>query len=89
VIATSDFCNVAALAYGDQVLSFQGHPEFNEAFVGALIEDRREVVLDDDVADKGAASLGAPIDRDAIGAGIVSFLKGRESEWKQKKATKA
>nr|WP_321526646.1 type 1 glutamine amidotransferase [uncultured Cohaesibacter sp.] len=89
VIATSDFCHVAALAYGDQVLSFQGHPEFNEAFVGALIEDKREVVLDDDVADKGAASLGAPIDRDAIGAGIVAFLTARESEWKQKKATKA
>nr|WP_321458339.1 gamma-glutamyl-gamma-aminobutyrate hydrolase family protein [uncultured Cohaesibacter sp.] len=89
VIATSDFCNVAALAYADQVLSFQGHPEFNADFVADLIEDRREVVLGDAVAANASASLKTPIDRSAIGEGIVEFLKSREAAWMKSKVAKA
>ncbi|WP_319411345.1 gamma-glutamyl-gamma-aminobutyrate hydrolase family protein [uncultured Cohaesibacter sp.] len=89
VIASSDFCNVAALAYGDQVLSFQGHPEFNAAFVGELIENRREASLGDALADRAASSLELPIDKNAIGAGIVQFLKAREADWIRKMAAKA
>ena len=89
VIASSDFCNVAALAFGDQVLSFQGHPEFDEPFVDTLIENRRADSLGDEVADKGAASLALPIDKTAIGAGIVEFLKAREADWIRNKAAKA
>ncbi|SNY90187.1 GMP synthase - Glutamine amidotransferase [Cohaesibacter sp. ES.047] len=89
VIASSEFCEYAALAYGDQVISFQGHPEFGPEFVADLIESRRDAVLGDDVADLAMTSLETKIDKDAIGEGIVAFLKAREEDWKQKKAAKA
>ena len=89
VIASSDFCPAAALVYGDQVLSFQGHPEFSADFVADLIEEKRDDVLGTTVAEKAATSLAQPIDRVAIGAGIVEFLKAREAEWINKKAANA
>ena len=89
VIASSDFCEVAALVYGDQVLSFQGHPEFGPDFVGELIESRRDTLLGDHVADLAMTSLETSVDKDAIGAGIVAFLKAREEDWKKQKAEQA
>nr|WP_321483911.1 gamma-glutamyl-gamma-aminobutyrate hydrolase family protein [uncultured Cohaesibacter sp.] len=89
VIASSDFCPAAALVYGEQVLSFQGHPEFSADFVADLIEEKRDDVLGQAVADKATTSLRKPIDRMAIGAGIVEFLKAREAEWLNKKTANA
>ncbi len=80
VLAQSDFCPNAALAYGDQVVSFQGHPEFSAEFVGELIRVRRESMLGDAVADKAEAELHLPIDMEAIWAGIVAFLKTRAAD---------
>ena len=82
VLATSDFCPYAALAYKDQAISFQGHPEFSVDYEEVLIEDRREAVLGDQVADKAAESLAQPIDREAIGVGIVAFLEKFEASHK-------
>ena len=80
IIAQSEFCEVAALAYGQQVISFQGHPEFKSDFVSHLIEDRRGPILGDAVADKAVATLDQPIDDVAIGEAIVEFLKARQRE---------
>lgn len=84
IIAKSDFCPAAALTYGDQALSFQGHPEFSADFVADLIEVRRGTVWDDDIADKALKTLKAPLNRDAIGAGIVQFLKARQEDQSRK-----
>lgn len=42
LLASSPFCAVAAYCIGDQVLCFQGHPEFVSDYAGALMDLRRE-----------------------------------------------
>lgn len=43
VLASSDFCAYAAYRIGDQVLCFQGHPEFVADYSRALLNGRREL----------------------------------------------
>ena len=89
VLASSPFCDYAALAYKDQAISFQGHPEFSKEYVKDLLEGRRETVLGPEVADKGLATLHQHNDRAAVGAGIVEFLKARQKIWQEKKNPEA
>lgn len=43
-IASSDFCEFAALAYRDNTVSVQAHPEFTDAFVSDLITARADIL---------------------------------------------
>lgn len=58
---SSPFCPIAGLAFGPEAAptayTVQGHPEFSTAFEAALIELRRGVAFDSDLADQAAASL--------------------------------
>lgn len=74
VLAQNDFCPNSVLAYGEQVISFQGHPEFSTDFMDELIELRRFDQLGPVLADEAKESLKRPLDRAAIGAGIANFL---------------
>ena len=38
VFSSSEFCPFAGLSYGDSIISFQAHPEFEEAYELALID---------------------------------------------------
>ena len=89
LLASSDFCEAAALVYGDQVLSFQGHPEFEEGYVARLLDDKRADALGDEIADRAMTSLELPIDRLAIGGGIVAFLTASERAWRAAQEKKA
>lgn len=40
VIGSNEFCENAALIYGDRALTIQAHPEFDDAFIDGLIEHR-------------------------------------------------
>jgi GMP synthase-like glutamine amidotransferase len=80
VTAASDFTPFAGLAYGDDAVSFQGHPEFEPAFAQALIEARRGSVYADDVADRAIASLTAPNDGARVGDWLRGYLAGRDPE---------
>ena len=42
IIAASDFCEFAGLYYPEGVLTYQGHPEFDNQFIRDLIEDKWE-----------------------------------------------
>jgi GMP synthase-like glutamine amidotransferase len=42
VVAGNNFCPNYITRYRDQVLTVQGHPEFNALFFSALIEERRD-----------------------------------------------
>lgn len=44
VVARSGFCENAALAYGDSILTVQAHPEFDEPVIRGLIEHRGSAV---------------------------------------------
>ena len=58
LIASSDFCPFAALAYDDHAISFQAHPEFDNAYERALVALRRGAIIPEDVADPALAAIG-------------------------------
>lgn len=75
VIASSAFTPHAGLAYGDQAVSFQCHPEFTPAFAAALVEARRGRIASE-LVDQATASLQQPDDRGVLGAWLRRFLGG-------------
>jgi len=58
LVARNDFCPIAALAYGDRAISFQGHPEFANPYERDLIEARRGHRIPDPLAEAALARLG-------------------------------
>ena len=76
VIATNRHCPVSALALGDRVAGFQGHPEFSPAYARGLMEFRRGRLIPEEIADEGLASLATPPDRELLAGWIVAFLTG-------------
>lgn len=75
VVGGSAFTPHGILAYGDDALSFQCHPEFEPAFAAALIDLRRPHLADPTEADIWAASLDRPDDRARVKEWIRAFLK--------------
>ena len=73
VTIRSDFTPCAGLAYGDDAISFQCHPEFRPAYAAALVAGRRGRIPEA-VADAALASLEQPDDRDVMAAWIKRFL---------------
>jgi GMP synthase-like glutamine amidotransferase len=76
VLATSDFCPCAALAFGRTTMSLQGHPEIDAAYARDLIEARRGGVYPADAADAALATVDTPTDAALVAKWIVAFLKG-------------
>ncbi len=77
VCGTNEFCEYAALIYGDRAFTVQAHPEFTSPFVGGLIEQRGRGKVPDSVLDKAVEGLGNPIDSPIVAKQIVTFLKER------------
>jgi GMP synthase-like glutamine amidotransferase len=74
VLAASAFTPFGMLAYDEHPsLSMQFHPEFSPDYAKALIDTRRDRLLDPDGA---IASLDAPNDRDRVAGWIRRFLLG-------------
>ncbi|KZL05443.1 GMP synthase [glutamine-hydrolyzing] [Pseudovibrio axinellae] len=75
VIASSDFCEFAAIDYNGRALSFQGHPEFGEDYSVALFKERRGVSLPEEIADHAIESSKAPTQSGQVAHMIVSFIQ--------------
>jgi GMP synthase-like glutamine amidotransferase len=73
VTLSSDFTPYAGLAWGDDAISLQPHPEFSRAFTGALVEGRRGRI-DTAVVDRALESLEAEDDRASVADWIRRFL---------------
>lgn len=73
VIASSNFCPIAGLRYGQQAISFQAHPEFSAEYERELLLERRGVTVDEDLADTGLLSLAQPNDNKHIQAMLIEF----------------
>ena len=73
VTIRSAFTPYAGLAWGDDAISFQCHPEFRPAYAGALLGGRRGRIPDA-LVDAGLASLDQPDDRGVMGDWIRRFL---------------
>lgn len=78
VVASSDFCDYAALVYGDpenpKAISVQPHPEFTAQYVGDLIDGRLAPVLSEDLAQSARDSLGRKVHNAEWGRWINRFL---------------
>jgi GMP synthase-like glutamine amidotransferase len=71
ILAHSAFSPFGMLAWGDEALSMQFHPEFEPAYTRALIEHRRARLPAPDAA---LASLDRPDDRPLVANWIRAFL---------------
>jgi len=60
VFATSEFCPLAAMTYGEHIMTFQAHPEFMLDYETELLALRKGEVIPDDEADIALASCQAP-----------------------------
>jgi len=75
VIGSSDFCENAALLYGNKAYSVQAHPEFTAPMVDMLIKQRGKGVVPDALLQNATAQLGAPVDNADIAARMAAFFK--------------
>lgn len=73
-IASSDFCEHAALWYPGFALTVQGHPEFSKSYASALIKSRRGTVLQEEDADHGQASMVHDTNRDVLARMIHNYM---------------
>ena len=72
--ATNDFCPIAGFVVGHQVMTVQGHPEFDKDYASALLDIRRDV-LGEDLVKRGKSTLNSPIDQQSWGRWILNFLQ--------------
>ncbi|MEZ5888735.1 MAG: type 1 glutamine amidotransferase [Paracoccaceae bacterium] len=75
VCASNDFCENAALVYGDLAFTVQAHPEFKDEFVDGLLRTRAPGVVPPDVMAAAAAKLGHDNDAAAVADRIADFFK--------------
>lgn len=78
LIATSEFCPIAGLAYDDRAISFQPHPEFDNAYERDLILMRRGSRIPEERAAPALAALrddGQAPDAGRVAEWIRRFFK--------------
>ncbi len=75
VLGGNAFTPHGIIAYGDDALSFQFHPEFETAFAAALVE-RKRPHLGAAATDRALASLDAPHDAARVAGWIRRFVDG-------------
>lgn len=73
VLLRSAFTPFAGLAWDDDAISLQGHPEFSPAYAGALTAGRRGRI-DDALVDRALESLQESNDRAVAGGWIRAFI---------------
>lgn len=73
VLLRSDFTPFAGLAWGEDAISFQPHPEFTPAFATDLTAGRHDRI-DPALVERAVDSLTVPDDRAMVGGWIRAFL---------------
>jgi len=75
VVASSPFCENAALVYGDRAFTVQAHPEFPDEFIDGLMRTRGKGRVPDELMAQAAARLGRPNSSQAMADRIAAFFK--------------
>ena len=75
VVAESDHCRYAALLYPGHAYTVQPHPEFNDAYAGALLRERGPGVVPQADLDAASSQLGTPLDSALIAEQFATFFK--------------
>lgn len=74
VAGSSDFCENAALIYGNRAFTVQAHPEFSDAVVEGLMDKRGAGVVPDPLMAEARMRLGAPNSSQALARRIANFF---------------
>ena len=74
LLLTSEYCPNAAYQIGNQVLTFQGHPEFSRDYLVALLNSRRKRIGESEV-NAALETVSNPTNSDVIGMWIVNFIQ--------------
>jgi len=80
VIASTEFCANAGLAYSGQAISYQPHPEFTPEFMRALIRYKAGKGLPEHQAEAALAALPDENDSADIARRIADFFLQAEAE---------
>lgn len=75
VLASNDFCENAALVYGDQILTIQPHPEFGSDFIDGLINTRGKGNVPQDLLDTATANLTKPVANQTFADQMADFFR--------------
>ena len=75
LLASSDTCKYAALAYGDHVFTMQPHPEFNRPEMQGLLRIKGAEVLSDDEMQVAQDGLTKPVDNARMADRITNFYQ--------------
>lgn len=73
LLASADYCPIAAFELGSRAIGIQPHPEFTAPLSRRLCELRVEL-MGAEVTDAALRSLDQPLDRDAVARWVATFL---------------
>jgi GMP synthase-like glutamine amidotransferase len=80
-VASSPFCQNAALVYGDRALTVQAHPEFSNDLIADFVRLRRGTAgLPDELLDAAAGKLGSMPDSGRLGRRIADFFLSHDDQ---------
>ena len=74
VVASSEFCENAALLYDDLMFSVQPHPEFRPDFVEGLMRTRGPGLVPDQLMAEARDRLTQPLDDQTMAGRIAAFF---------------
>jgi len=78
LVATNEFCAIAGYHINHTILTFQGHPEFNQDYVQYIMTQRREII-GEQAYKQAMESLQQNEDNELVAKWIVNFIKGLET----------
>ena len=77
VLASNNFCENAALIYGERAFTVQWHPEFEANFIDGLIQHRGKGVVPEDLLTQATANLDRPVANHRVAQQIGRFFRER------------
>ena len=74
VLAGNAFCENAVVAYGDDILTVQPHPEYGADFIAGLIRTRGPGLIPEDQLRAAEATLDGPVANDSFANRLAEFF---------------
>ena len=85
VIASTEFCENAALLYDDRMFTVQPHPEFPKAFIEGLIKFRGPGLVPDPILKAATDRLDTPLDSLPMADRIAQFFLNHQAKTRSDK----
>jgi GMP synthase-like glutamine amidotransferase len=80
LLASTEFCENAALLYDDRMFSVQPHPEFRKEFIEGLIKFRGPGLVPDPILKAASDRLDTPLDSPSMADRIADFFLNHQAK---------